>query len=68
MHQCKSGQHWWTRQSDADKCCNGWHRELCVAQVTLGETLPADATGVRYESGAMIGRVWVQDTEETPGA
>lgn len=27
---CKSSHHWWTTKEDADKCCNGWHRELRV--------------------------------------
>ena len=27
---CKSGKHYWTSKADADRCCNGWHRELIV--------------------------------------
>lgn len=64
MNTCKSGRHTWTAKEDADKCCNGWHRELRVATVTLGETLPPDAQRVRHESGAAVGYVWVRDAGE----
>ncbi len=60
MHQCKSGRHWWLNKSDADKCCNGWHRELVVAHPALGQQLPPDAQHTRIECEANIGFVWVK--------
>ncbi len=65
MYTCKSGRHTWLDEADAAKCCNGWHRELRVAQTTLSEALPADAQHVRHESGADVGYVWVRDEEDT---
>ena len=65
---CSSGRHEWSNAENAAKCCNGWHRRLLVAQLTLGETLPPDAQHVRNESGAAIGYVWEKDaTQEGAG-
>ena len=61
---CKSGRQTWTSQEDADKCCNGWHRELRVAQLTLRETLPPDAQNVSHVAGANVGYVWAPDTTQ----
>lgn len=66
-YMCKSGRHAWTQPEDADKCCNGWRRELRVAQQTLHETLPQDARSVSYVAGALVGRVWVKEEDATHG-
>lgn len=34
---CRSGQHYWGRPADAQRCCNGWER-----QVRLGSLEPGD--------------------------
>ena len=28
MPTCKSGRHTWSDAVSAERCCNGWHREL----------------------------------------
>lgn len=66
MFTCKTGRHTWTNEENAAKCCNGWHRELRVATLTLGETLPPDADHVRQEAGAAVGYVWVRDAGDIP--
>ena len=57
MTMCKSGQHWWDRQEDADKCCNPEYRRNLVVANTW-EKLPTDAKNVRVESGAFVCNVW----------
>lgn len=64
MYTCKSGLHSWIDKDSASKCCNGWHQEIRIAQLSLGETLPADARSIIYEPGVMVGRVWVEDSPD----
>jgi len=63
MFQCKSGNHWWLGQADAEKCCNGFKRVLIVAEP--GEQLPADAKPVRQISEARCGFTWQRIADES---
>lgn len=61
MYRCKSGKHWWTDETDAQKCCNGWTRTLVVLQP--GEPAPEHLESLQVIDGALTGRAWVQDKE-----
>lgn len=50
MHQCKSGNHWWTLKADAERCCNGYSRVLVFG----GGENQQEAGGIS------IGRAWVR--------
>lgn len=49
LFQCISGRHYWTRQDDAAKCCNGYTRILVIG----GGANQQDAGGIR------CGRAWM---------
>lgn len=55
MFKCKSNRHAWTRQEDAEKCCNGYKRCLAVGKP------PADAENIRKEAGTPIGFYWLKE-------
>ena len=62
MYACKSGKHWWIDEADAQKCCNGWHRELRIAQP--GVPLPVGAS-VTVAGATLVGYVWARDEQRT---
>jgi hypothetical protein len=63
MTTCKSGRHDWLDEASAERCCNGWHREL-----RLGGARPGDdprgkicVGGLPEAQQAVF--VWVKDEE-----
>lgn len=58
MYQCKSGRHWWLREADSAKCCNGYVRVLVLQEV--GQPLPGDVVNVASEGEVLYGRRWVK--------
>lgn len=48
---CASGNHYWTRKEDADKCCNGYLRVLVIGG---GDNQQAVIPGLH------VGRAWVK--------
>lgn len=54
MYRCKSGKHWWLSKEDAEKCCNGYKRVLCI-----GDIQGCDRTVYEDETETMYGYKWV---------
>jgi len=56
MFSCKSKKHWWSRQEDAEKCCNGYVRCLAIG------SQPPGATSIQALAGTLCGREWVLES------
>ena len=55
MFLCQSGKHWWTRDEDAEKCCNP--RYIRVLSFGSGDN-------TQMIDGQLIGRVWIDVFED----
>ena len=67
MTACTSGRHTWTDETSAERCCNGWHREI-----RLDGPEPADDPEGRVSISDLPEApravfVWVKDEEPPPG-
>jgi len=57
MFQCVSKKHWWTREEDAKKCCNGWLRILVLN----------GGDNQQVVAGVIAGRAWVLQADLLEG-
>jgi hypothetical protein len=51
---CRSGKHHWLDPISADRCCNGWRRELRIPRAELGDDLGGSQ---RIPEGTLV---WVK--------
>ena len=64
MPTCTSGRHTWSDETSAQRCCNGWHRELRLNGPEPGDE-PEGRTFVSQLSDAPRAVfVWVEDQEQ----
>jgi len=57
IFQCRSARHSWLDPQDASKCCNGYVRVLCIANVRGCDKVGHDL----LPGGEVYGYRWVKD-------
>jgi hypothetical protein len=62
MFQCRSTRHSWLDPKDASKCCNGYRRELRIADVSGCDSLGHDL----LPGGVVYGYRWVKEDGQKP--
>lgn len=60
---CISRCHVWTERHDAERCCNGWHRELVIGPLPYGEKMESinDYAALHDFDVQPAGKLWVRD-------
>ena len=63
MPTCKSGRHTWSDAVSAERCCNGWHRELRLDGPEPGDDLEGRVYIGHLPDAPRAAFVWVKDAK-----
>lgn len=66
MPTCKSGRHTWGDAISAERCCNGWHRELRLDGPEPGDDPDGRVFIADLPDAPRAAFVWVKDATHQP--